>query len=265
MKTTEQESNLVSIVHPGGLRVTYSVPRGKTLREVLKLSGMPEAEINSLLPNQPPSSPLPRPTVSLPASKAFQHLQAHPNGFIWKGDEIQFNRVTHLQFQRIATAQYRNFVKVGEPTQATLVITIDSGEEITVSIDEGGFLFGWNSNKSSEIQSLTDFYLYLAENSFRLRLGRYLDEVNAKGYFTYDECQFYPRQKIVFRGEEFPLGSSDFVRSPGYVELKHKFESPGDKIKRAFSFGKPPQFNTQTNTDVIFCLLENLFDLRWEK
>ena len=195
--------------------------------------------------------------------RQYEHFQAHPSGFVWKGTNFRFDQIVGLFFTRVQTTQRLNFVKVGVANSAALSITVESGQKITLDFDEAGFFYGWNSDKTKDLSNLKDVYLYLAEHSFPHRLARYLKELEENGYFTHDECRFYPRDKIVFRSKEFPLAATDFFRGYGYIEMRKRNFTMLDKIKREVSLTKIPQFNTQTNTDVIFHLLDKLFGLRW--
>ncbi len=197
--------------------------------------------------------------------RQYKHFQAHPEGFVWQDTMFRFEQIVGLFFSRTITTQRMNFVKVGEAESAALKITTDTGKKIILDFDEAGFFYGWNSDKTKDISNLRDLYLYLAEHSFSHRLARYLKELKANGYFTHDECRFYPRDKVVFRSKEFPIGSTSFLKSYGYIVMRKKDYGILDKIRQEVSFTKIPQFNTQTNTDVIFYLLEKFFGLTWSR
>ena len=140
-------------------------------------------------------------------------------------------------------------------------LTMSSGQKVVISVDEQGVFF--NSNKSSEIKKIVEFYSYLTQFTFDRRVSFYESQIKKNGYFEYDQCRFYPRRKIVFRGRDFNLSETSFLKSYGSVEMRKKDFGFLDKIKREVSLTKIPQFSTITDTDVIFYLLEQHFSLRW--
>lgn len=44
--------------------------------------------------------------------------------------------------------------------------------------------------------------------TFDRRLKFYEDQIERNGYWLYDECYFYPRKKVVFRGRDFDVGTA---------------------------------------------------------
>ena len=143
-----------------------------------------------------------------------------------------------------------------------MYLTMSGGQKVVISVDEQGIFF--NSNKTTEIKKVVEFYSYLSQLTFDQRVSFYESQIKKNGYFEYDECRFYPGRKIVFRGKDFDLSSTSFLRSYGCVEMRKKDFGFLDKIKREVSLTKIPQFSTITDTDVIFYLLEQHFSLRWK-
>ena len=119
-------------------------------------------------------------------------------------------------------------------------------------------------NLKQQIQTLTEFYGFLSHNTFDRRLKFYEDQIERNGCWKYDECHFYPHKKIVFRGQDFDVRASSFLRSYGYIEMRKKEYGFLDKIKREVSFAKVPQFSILTDRDVIFHLLSEHMGLQWE-
>lgn len=193
----------------------------------------------------------------------YNVFQVTADGFIHKGSSYRFDEITNLFFSRVMTTQRMNFVKVGEAESAYLHITLSSGKKIKLSFDESSLFMGLNFNKQKDIKNLIDLYAFLAEKTFANRVRPYLQQINERGYFEHDECRFYPRDKIVFRNKEFPIRSSQFLKGYGYIELRPKDYGLVNKIMREISLTKLPQFSTQTDSDVIFYLLEKHFGLKW--
>ncbi len=195
----------------------------------------------------------------------YEKLQVEENGFSYEGEFHEFNDIAHIFFTRINTSQRLNFMKVGDVDSSYLYLTLVSGKKIKLSFDEAGIFIGFNSDKKTDLKNLTDIYLFLSEKSFKERMDRYIKEIETEGYFLYDKCRFYPSErKIIFRSKEYPIDSSSLLKGAGYIELRKKEFGFLDKLKREVSLTKTPQFNTQTDSDVIFSLLDHYFKLRWK-
>jgi hypothetical protein len=189
------------------------------------------------------------------------------NTFRWKKERFGFDAIRHLMFGSIKTIQRQNFVKVGEPEEAHLFITLVDCREIHLYFDEQTIFFGSNTNKQQDIRNLEELYKHLLQLSYKYRRNHYLKELEEHGYFYYDECSFHPKEKtIIFRlNQEFPIATTNFIKSPYVIVLEEKRELTfWEKVKRELSLGKSPQFNIQTDPDVILALLEELFGLQWE-
>lgn len=191
----------------------------------------------------------------------FKEYQLSDTSFVWKDRRHDISAIKHLVFYRAVTTHKTNFVTTGKTEEATLRIIFASGEKADISIDEQGFFF--NKNRSQQIKTLTEFYGYLASSTFERRLKFYEEQIQQNGYFVYDECSFYPRKKIVFRGRDFELEASNFFKSYGAIEMRKKDFKLVDKLKRELSFAKIPQFSTLTDSDVIFHLLKKHMGLTW--
>ena len=193
-------------------------------------------------------------------SRKFQRTD---DGFVYKCTHYALSEIQHLFFNRVVTTQRMNFVKMGEAESALLLVTLRDGQKIKLSFDEAGLFMGFNSNKKDDIQFLIDLYLDFANKTFQQRAEQYMTQVQYTGYFVYDGCKFYPRDKIVFKDKEFPIQSSSFLKSYGYIEMRPKDYGLMNKVFREVTFTKIPQFNTQTDSDVIFYILDEHFGLKW--
>jgi polyhydroxyalkanoate synthesis regulator phasin len=191
----------------------------------------------------------------------FREFNLNGNSFSYKGKTYSINDIRHIGFYRAITTHKTNFVETGKTEKANIYLTMRNGQEVSISVDEQGFFF--NKNKSAQINTIVEFYSYLSHVTFDRRVEFYESQIRSNGYFVYDKCYFYPKDKIVFRSREFSLGSTSFFRGYGYVEMKKKDFGILDKIKREVSLTKIPQFSTIVDTDVIFHLLDKHFSLRW--
>ena len=192
----------------------------------------------------------------------FQEFDLKNDTFSYKRKTYNINDIRHIGFHRTITTHKTNFVEKGKTEEVRMYLTMSGGQKVEISVDEQGIFF--NSNKATEIKKVVEFYSYLSQLTFDRRVLFYESQIKKNGYFEYDECRFYPGRKIVFRGKDFDLSSTSFLRSYGCVEMRKKDFGFLDRIKREVSLTKTPQFSTITDTDVIFYLLEQHFSLRWK-
>ena len=192
----------------------------------------------------------------------YNAFQITADGFNYKGSSYLFDEISHLFFSHVLTTQRLNFVKVGQPESAYLHIILSSRKKLKLSFDEFSFWMGFNFNKKKDIKNLVHLYAFLAKKTFANRLEHYLRQISENGYFVYDNCRFYPNNKIVFRKKEFPVKSSSFMKRCGYVGMRPK-SGIVDKIIWEMSIINLPQFNTETDPDIIFHLLEKYLGLKW--
>lgn len=194
-----------------------------------------------------------------------QYRAFHTDGdsLHYKGVRYALSDIAHIEFANVLTTHSVNLVETGKTASAALRIVLHSGRAINLSFDEWSLLNWFRSKTKEDIGNLNALYQFLATKTFAQRLQFYMAQVSQRGYFEYDECKFYPGDKIVFRRKEFPIRSSSFLKGSGYVELRPKNWTILDKIKREASFTKIPQFNYVTDTDVIFHILERSFGLGW--
>ncbi|WP_185841553.1 hypothetical protein [Vibrio cholerae] len=191
----------------------------------------------------------------------FREFNLNGNSFSFKGRTYNTKDIRHIGFYRAVTTHKTNFIETGKTEQANIYLTMSGGQEVKISVDEQGFFF--NKDKSAQIKTVVEFYSYLSHVTFDHRVDFYESQIKRNGYFEYDKCHFYPRKKIIFRGRDFDLTSTSFLRGYGYVEMRKKDFGILDKIKREVSLTKIPQFSTIIDTDVIFHLLDKHFSLRW--
>jgi hypothetical protein len=194
-------------------------------------------------------------------AEKFKDFSLSGNSFSWKNRTYDIDTISHIGFFRAITTHKTNFVETGKTEKAILTLTLSNGQTVNISIDEQGFL--WNKNRAQQIQTLADFYGFLMHVTFDRRLKFYEDQIGRNGFWLYDECHFYPHKKVVFRGRDFDVDTSSFLRSYGNIELRRKDYGVLDKLKREVSLTKIPQFSTLTDTDVIFHMLDKHMGLRW--
>ena len=198
--------------------------------------------------------------------KKQKNIEFLENGFNYKNQFYKYEIVKNIFFTIINTVQKVNFVKQGEAKSSQIFVTLDSGKTINLKIDEASILFALNFDKKKEIKSLFEVYQVLASLTHQIRKNKYLSELKTYRFFTYEKCKFYPQEKkIIFRKKELDLEKYNLLKSKGFVEIRKKEFKALDRLKRELSFGKIPQFNTQTDADIIFELLKDYFGIIWEK
>jgi hypothetical protein len=192
-------------------------------------------------------------------SNQYQKFQIVTGGFEFKGLFHPFSMITHLFYSAVGV--HVNFAKNPSYHGATLRIYLNNGHSITLHFHDE---VTWYRNRATDLSNLWEAYLYLSQETFSQRMNSYLTQLSTKGYFEYDECRFYPPDKVVFRGQTFMKEDCQFLKSANWVELMPKNCNFWGKAQRFFS-SKTPQFNTQTDRDVIFAILDERFGLRWKQ
>lgn len=195
--------------------------------------------------------------------RSDKSIQLHKDGFSHKGSSYLFSEVSHIFCSdKITTQKVNILLTVGEAKSYGVRITFRNGHKIEIYLDETGFIVGFNKDLSKEIDALRLAVREIYRVTFPQRLEPYEAEIAGKGYFTYDECKFYPGNKIVFRDKEFYLDNLSLGNYGFAIELKQRNMGLMDKLIRANSPFKTPQFNTQTDYDVIAYLLHKYFRIK---
>ena len=195
---------------------------------------------------------------------AYAEFSLDEEGFTHRGKQYSFDDIAHIFFSRTTTTQRLNFVKVGVVDSSILKVFLKSGKKLNITVDEAGLFYWSNKDKTHELDYILKIYQLLCERTFKSRIAKYLSQLESLGYFVYDECAFNPsEQTITFRNKQFPISSTDLLRGAGYISLQRKNAGLADKIIREMVLTKSPQFNTQTDTDVIFSLLKHFFNVAW--
>jgi hypothetical protein len=191
--------------------------------------------------------------------------------FTYKGNSYSFDEIAHLFLSyKKTTHLYAGVRKTGETDSVDLQLVLTSGVKIKLSVDEEvQFLIIYTryTKKKEDINNILSLFEILCRRTFSNRAKYYIRQLNDSGYFVYDGCYFYPPNKIVCRSKEFFLANSRFLKGSGYIEMRPKEDGIADKVSRGLarelSIGKVPRFNTQTDPDVIFFLLDKYFYLKW--
>lgn len=188
------------------------------------------------------------------------------DGFSFKGRHYKDTDVSNISLSNThLNYKYCGLVEAGDVKKVVLEIKLKDGENIKVKSEDWdqinpiGILLSAIRDKDQERKEIYSVYQNLCQRTFQQRLEFYLGQIEAHGYFTYDECRFYPGDKIVFRELEFNLGETTFINHGSAIELRKKTRTIADKIKEQVSLTKLPQFSIRTDFDVMCFLLRKLF------
>lgn len=184
------------------------------------------------------------------------------NGFTFKGQQFHDEDIAHIVFELVHTNIKTNFVSTGVIDTAELVLHLANGKKIEI-YSKSGFapLALYFRDKPEERMEITRLYQIIASRTFEKRSQYYLSQVEANGYFVYDKCRFYPKQKIVSGNKEHIVKELKWGRNSTYIFLTKKNPSFLDKVSKGWNGG--PHFCTDIDKDVIFFLLDQLFGVRW--
>ena len=190
-------------------------------------------------------------------------------GFEFLGRRYPDSDIRHIFLNRSHTAVKVNLVHSSDIDAARMTVTLMSGDQIVVQEKENSNLFTEIIAHASGDDGLRVYHVCeaaqkLLKRTFEQRLGLYVAELKTKGYFTLDECLFYPHSKVIFRGRDFPVKETAFLRGAGWIEMRPSHFTLLDRLKRENPFTKIPQFSTRTDPDVVFALLQACFGLKWD-
>jgi hypothetical protein len=190
-------------------------------------------------------------------------IKVDKDGFSHKEAKYLFSEVAHLFCsEKVTKTKLNVLITIGIASSFSIRVTFRNGHKIEILLDEQGIFWGSNKDLSNEITELKKAVSEIYQATFAQRLEPFESEIAGKGFFTYDECRFYPNTKIVFRDKEFFLNNLSFRNYGFAIELMPKNMSLMDKIIRANYPFKTPQFNTQTDHDVISHLLLKYFRIK---
>lgn len=193
---------------------------------------------------------------------SFREFDLNGNLFSFRDRIHSTNNIRHIGLYRSGTTHKSRLIKTRKKNQENIYLMMFGGEEVRIFADECRFLL--NKEESEEFRTVAEVYSYLSHATFDRRLDFYESKIRRNGYFEYDKCYFYPRNKIICRRRGYNLSSTSFLRRYGHVEMRKKDYRAFEKMKRGFSLGKIAQFSTIIDTDVIFHLLDKHFRLNWD-
>jgi hypothetical protein len=188
------------------------------------------------------------------------------DGFSFKGRHYKDTDVCNISLSNIQlNYKYGGLVEAGNVKKVVLEIKLKDGTNVKIKSEDWdqinplGILLSAIRDKDKEREEIYSVYQHLCQRTFQQRLDFYLSQLDTHGYFIYDECKFYPGDKIVFREQEFILGETTFINHGNALELRKKSRTLADKFKEQVSLTKLPQFSILADFDVMCFLLCKLF------
>jgi len=192
-----------------------------------------------------------------------KHFVLLSDGFSFKGQQFHDDEIAHIFFElRHTTIKTNILLTSGSLDAAFLEIHLKNGRKIEISSESGFAPQAWVfKDKPEERSQITQAYQKISKRTADMRLSFYLDQLETNGYFVYEKCLFYPQEKVVIGGKKFSLEDSQFSKSATHISLNRKNPSFLDKVAKQWNGGA--HFNTQIDRDIIFFLLDKLFNVRW--
>lgn len=190
------------------------------------------------------------------------------DGFIINGRQYNDTDITNLYLSNVnMDYRYGGLIHAADVKIVTFELSLKNGEKLKIKTEDwdqlnpAGIILSKLRDKDKERQEVFTVYQQLCKRTFQQRLDLYLSQIKDHGYFVYDECKFYPYDKIIFRDLEFKISDLLFINHGNGIEIKRKTGfSIREKMK--FELTKYPQFMITTDTDVIRVLLDKLFGMR---
>ena len=189
------------------------------------------------------------------------------DGFSYKGRTYSFAEVAETRSYRVI--HHTRHVPLGITSSHnpvfSFVLLMRDGE--TVQVTEQSTLL--SSSRQERVDQLQQSYDFICEKTFQQRALKYIDQIEANGYFEYGGWRLSPSQQKIIdttSGKAYPVSELQFLRGYGFIELVPSNEGLVAKAlrksKREFS-GSRYGIGTLSDGDVFFTLLAHYFHLKW--
>lgn len=145
----------------------------------------------------------------------------------------------------------------------SIVMITKSGEMLQVTEQPTMF----SDSKVSSVKYIEDLFEEISRKTWDTRMKKYINQVNEKGFFEYDNWRFYTNQKVIqdLKSDKvYPVETTDLLKQPLSISVREKNMGIGMKLMKSF-VGKPQQISTMTDSDVFFFILRHYFGLEWSK
>jgi len=188
-------------------------------------------------------------------------IKIKEDGFFYKNQFYFFKQIEKIRFYYEVTDIRHSFQHIGSDHQADLDLYIDVlTKPIKIRTGESWTNFTIDATKG-RADSVLDLYSIFAEQTFKLRINKYITEIKSKGFFTYDNKMFHLDGRVV--SPKFTLNL--ITDKPIYKEpfwLLYKTEK---NIKSGLFGKKDFYIYTYFDKDVFTYLLKKLYKISHDK
>ncbi len=185
-----------------------------------------------------------------------KHFILDNDGFFIKEERFHYKDVDATYFYYVQTQKAINFAAAGVDNSVTIKIYLKTrAKPITINAGPQYFSLPYFSLGRKPTELLIAKFNEISRLTFNQRAEKYLKSMQEKGYFLYDGKKFFKDGDVV----------SDKWQANFYTDkpwLKRPFFIFHEK-KTPLFFSKYYQFETTMDTDVLFWLLERMYNLRW--
>ena len=183
------------------------------------------------------------------------------SGFSYRGVTYAFDDVVDISRFRQQLETKTLFVGSDYTHGISILFEMDSGEQVQLTEQPTWF----SNSKDENVKKIENIFSVVCEKSFQQRVMRYVEQVEKLGFYEYSGWHFHPQKKEIVdysNNHKYHLDNIKILRSYGFIEIKNKQESIGEKFSQKFK--GTVGINTLKNTDVFFTLLKHFFNLEWK-
>ena len=189
------------------------------------------------------------------------------DGFSYKGRTYKLADVVETRSYRVIyqTKYIPSGITDSHDPAFSFVLVMRDGEAVQVT-EQSTLL---SSSKQERVDQLQKAYDFICKSTFDQRAQRYVNQVEANGYFDYGVWRLSPSQQKLIdttSGKGYSVSDLQFLRGYGFIELIPTNESLVAKALRKSKqelSGKRFGISTLSDGDVFFALLAHYFHLKW--
>jgi DnaJ like chaperone protein len=182
------------------------------------------------------------------ANKVF----LNETGFQISGNKINFDSIIYLGFDSLIT-QHKKYSKiVGVSYTSRLIFTFESNE---FHISPAEDIFGFTSEK--HFLDFQNLCRTIREKTFKFRLKKYLETLNSKGFYSFENLQFTKSGEIYKNGLRF-LKLNDAYKEVSVKNNKIYFPVIENKRKILKGFKNKIDLPLFFDRDCFYVLLQNI-------
>ena len=204
------------------------------------------------------------PTASEPLR--YDNLVVEPGHFCHNGRQFDFSDVRRLEFNWVVHTKGG----VGQNQDMTLEFDIAStGQHVILKTNKLVF-FAYHMffSLKQKHRDLFSIYSYLAAVTFPSRLATYLEELDSRGHYTFDQCRFYADGRAVRGDLVLGLREAGVEVSRSYGQFHITRAKPQASTVLARMLGRCHDridVGHLVDKDVFYSLLEDVFGISFEQ